>query len=109
MTGIQGWRVPKATTVLSADAARRCLRAAAEIGGTVLIIDAKNARAVKWYAGYGVVSLISRPLTPGSKMPNIYTALLAAGFCILAVGPPTGLSHVDKVHAELTLITLRSL
>lgn len=28
-----------------APAARRCLRAAAEVGGVVLLIDAKNARA----------------------------------------------------------------
>ena len=34
---------------LLAAAARRCLRAAAEVGGVVLIIDAKNDRAARWY------------------------------------------------------------
>jgi GNAT superfamily N-acetyltransferase len=34
---------------LLATAARRCLRAAAEVGGVVLIIDAKNDRAARWY------------------------------------------------------------
>ena len=48
---------------LLAMAARRCLRAAAEVGGVVLIIDAKNERAAAWYASYGAVSLADKPLT----------------------------------------------
>lgn len=44
-------------------AARRCLRAAAEVGGVVLIIDAKNETAAKWYASFGAVALIDKPLT----------------------------------------------
>ncbi len=48
---------------LLAAAARRCLRAAAEADGVLLIIDAKNARAAKWYASYGAAPLNSRPLT----------------------------------------------
>ncbi len=48
---------------LLAAAARRCLRAAAEAGGVVLIIDAKNGRAARWYASYGAVPLSQRPLT----------------------------------------------
>lgn len=44
-------------------AARRCLRAAAEAGGVLLIIDAKNERAAKWYMSYGAVRLNDRPLT----------------------------------------------
>jgi GNAT superfamily N-acetyltransferase len=43
-------------------AARRCLRAAAEVGGVVLIIDAKNDRAARWYANYGAVPLRNKPL-----------------------------------------------
>src|SRR5487761_800374 len=46
---------------LLAAAARRCLRASAEVGGVVLIIDAKNDRAAQWYAGYGAVPLRGRP------------------------------------------------
>jgi GNAT superfamily N-acetyltransferase len=34
---------------LLAAAARHCLRAAAEVGGVVLMIDAKNDRAARWY------------------------------------------------------------
>ena len=47
---------------LLAAAARRCLRAAAEVGGVVLIIDAKNDRAARWYAGYGATALSKKPL-----------------------------------------------
>jgi GNAT superfamily N-acetyltransferase len=48
---------------LLAAAARRCLLAATEVGGVILIIDAKNARAAAWYASYGAVPLNERPLT----------------------------------------------
>ena len=48
---------------LLAAAARRCLRAAVEVGGVVLIIDAKNKRAAQWYAAYGAVALSTKPLT----------------------------------------------
>lgn len=48
---------------LLAAAARRCLRAAAEVGGVVLMIDAKNERAGGWYASYGAVPLPDKPLT----------------------------------------------
>lgn len=43
--------------------ALRCLRISAEAGGVLLIIDAKNDRAVDWYASYGAEPLPSRPLT----------------------------------------------
>ncbi len=46
-----------------AAAARRCLRASVEAGGGLLIIDAKNVRAAKWYASYGAAALKNRPLT----------------------------------------------
>jgi GNAT superfamily N-acetyltransferase len=48
---------------LLAAAALRCLRLAAEGGGILLIIDAKNERAAKWYASYGAESLRAKPLT----------------------------------------------
>jgi GNAT superfamily N-acetyltransferase len=44
-------------------AARRCLRAAAVVGGVVLIIDAKNDRAARWYSSYGAVPLNNKALT----------------------------------------------
>jgi hypothetical protein len=39
-------------------AGRRCLLVAAAIGGTILIIDAKNERAAAWYASYGALPLL---------------------------------------------------
>lgn len=44
-------------------AGRRCLMAAAVVGGTVLIIDAKNVRAAAWYASYGAIPLNDAELT----------------------------------------------
>lgn len=64
---------------LLADAARRCLRASAEVGGVLLIIDAKNDRAARWYAGYGAVALSSNPLTLVMSLATFGTGLKAAG------------------------------
>ncbi len=44
-------------------AARRCIRASTEIGGTALLIDAKNERVAAWYAGYGAMPLLDAPLS----------------------------------------------
>lgn len=44
-------------------AARRCIRAASEVGGSVLVIDAKNERVANWYKGYGAIALIDSSLT----------------------------------------------
>jgi GNAT superfamily N-acetyltransferase len=44
-------------------AARRCILASAEVGGTALVIDAKNERVANWYASYGAVPLLDAPLT----------------------------------------------
>jgi hypothetical protein len=44
-------------------AGRRCLMAAAQVGGIVLFIDAKNARVARWCASYGAVPLLDAPLT----------------------------------------------
>ena len=64
---------------LLAAAARRCLRAAAEVGGVVLIIDAKNGRAARWYAGYGAVPLRNRPLTLVMSLATFAAGLKAGG------------------------------
>ncbi|GHU10602.1 hypothetical protein FACS1894185_2380 [Betaproteobacteria bacterium] len=42
-------------------AGRRCLRVASEIGGTVLLIDAKNEQVAAWYASYGAMPLLDAP------------------------------------------------
>jgi GNAT superfamily N-acetyltransferase len=41
----------------------RCIRAAAEVGGTLMFIDAKNERVATWYHSYGALSLDDRPLS----------------------------------------------
>lgn len=63
---------------LLAAAARRCLRAAAEVGGVVLIIDAKNDRAARWYASYGAVPLSDKPLTLVMSLATFAAGLKAA-------------------------------
>jgi predicted GNAT family N-acyltransferase len=44
-------------------AGRRCLRVAEEVGGTALLIDAKDERAAVWYASYGALRLLDAPLS----------------------------------------------
>jgi GNAT superfamily N-acetyltransferase len=64
---------------LLAAAARRCLRAATEAGGVVLIIDAKNDRAVRWYISYGAVPLSNKPLTLVMPLATFAAGVKAAG------------------------------
>src|SRR5205085_9138562 len=44
-------------------AGRRCLLAAAEVGGVTLLIDAKNEKVAGWYATYGAMPLLDAPLS----------------------------------------------
>jgi GNAT superfamily N-acetyltransferase len=60
-------------------AGRRCLLASAEVGGVVLVIDAKNERVAAWYASYGAVPLLDSPLSLLLPLATIETALKAAG------------------------------
>jgi GNAT superfamily N-acetyltransferase len=60
-------------------AGRRCLLAAAEIGGVVLVIDAKNERVAGWYASKGAVPLLDAPLSLLLPLKTIETALRKAG------------------------------
>ncbi len=62
-----------------AAAARRCMRAAAEVGGVVLIIDAKNERAARWYTNYGAVPLSDKPLTLVMPLTTFAADLRTAG------------------------------
>jgi predicted N-acetyltransferase YhbS len=48
---------------LLAASARRCIRAAAEVGGTALLIDAKNERVANWYERFGAIPLLDTPLS----------------------------------------------
>lgn len=60
-------------------AGRRCLLAAAEVGGVALLIDAKNARVAAWYASYGAAPLLDAPLSLVLPLRTIEAALRAAG------------------------------
>lgn len=64
---------------LLAAAGRRCLRAAADVGGVILIIDAKNERAADWYAAYGAVPLANTPRTLVMSLVTLATELKAQG------------------------------
>jgi GNAT superfamily N-acetyltransferase len=56
-------------------AGRRCLRAAVEVGGVMLLIDAKNENVAKWYRLYGAVPLEDAPLTLMLPLSTIDAAL----------------------------------
>lgn len=57
----------------------RCLRVASETGGVLLIIDAKNERAARWYEGYGSEPLEGRPLTLVLRLSDFAADLKANG------------------------------
>jgi GNAT superfamily N-acetyltransferase len=59
-------------------AGRRCLRVAEEVGGAVMLIDAKKERAASWYGSYGAVPLLDAPLTLVLPLQTISAALKAA-------------------------------
>lgn len=59
-------------------AGRRCLWAAADIGGVAMLIDAKNERAAAWYAGYGAVPLLDTPSSLLLPLATIEAALKPA-------------------------------
>lgn len=75
----QRWQGQGVGGQLLAAAARRCLRAAAEVGGVVLIIDAKNDRAARWCASYGAVPLSNKPLTLVIPLASFAADLKAVG------------------------------
>jgi GNAT superfamily N-acetyltransferase len=56
-------------------AGRRCLLASKEVGGVVLIIDAKNESVAGWYAGYGAVPMLDSPLSLLLPLATISAAL----------------------------------
>lgn len=60
-------------------AGRRCLLAAAEVGGVALLIDAKNERVAGWYAAYGALPLLDAPQSLVLPLTTIEAVLKAAG------------------------------
>jgi GNAT superfamily N-acetyltransferase len=59
-------------------AGRRCIRAAAEVGGVALLIDAKDDRAAGWYQTYGALSLLDATRSLVLPLATIEAALKAA-------------------------------
>lgn len=59
-------------------AGKRCLLAAAEVGGVALLIDAKNARVAGWYRSYGALPLLDAPLSLVLPLRTIEAALESA-------------------------------
>lgn len=57
----------------------RCLRVATEVGGVMLIIDAKSERAATWYAGYGAVRLADTPQTLVMAISTLSSLLQEVG------------------------------
>ena len=55
-------------------AGRRCLRVAAEVGGVMLLIDAKSERGAQWYAKFGAMPLLDAPLTLAMPL-SLFTAV----------------------------------
>jgi len=60
-------------------AARRCMRASQEVGGTALMIDAKDDRVAQWYVSYGAVRLSDAPLSLLLPYGLLTAALRKAG------------------------------
>jgi GNAT superfamily N-acetyltransferase len=60
-------------------AGRRCLRASEEVGGVVLVIDAKNERVAGWYASFGAVPLLDAPLSLLLPLATIGAVLKRVG------------------------------
>jgi GNAT superfamily N-acetyltransferase len=60
-------------------AGRRCVLAAQAVGGTVLVIDAKNDRAAAWYASYGAIPLVETERTLVLPLATIENLLRGEG------------------------------
>ena len=59
-------------------AGRRCLLAAAEVGGVAIVIDAKNDQVTDWYTSYGAVPLLYAPRTLLLPLETVAAAVKAA-------------------------------
>ena len=50
-------------------AARRCIQVSTQVGGSLLLIDAKDQRAADWYKSYGALEIPKRPSRLFCPMP----------------------------------------
>jgi predicted GNAT family N-acyltransferase len=60
-------------------AGRRSLLVAAQAGGVALLIDAKNENVATWYASFGAIPLLDKPLSLLLPFKTIHAALVSAG------------------------------
>ncbi len=60
-------------------AGRRCIRAATEVGGVALLIDAKIERAARWYEVYGALCLLDDPRSLVLPLATVEAALKTTG------------------------------
>lgn len=60
-------------------AAARSIRASMEVGGTALLVDAKNETAAAWYAFYGAIPVNDAPLSLVLAYDTLRATLAAAG------------------------------
>lgn len=60
-------------------AGRRCIGAAADVGGVALLIDAKNKRVADWHRSYGALNLLDAPGSLVLPLATVEAALKAAG------------------------------
>jgi GNAT superfamily N-acetyltransferase len=59
-------------------AGRRCIQAAAEVGGVALLIDAKDNQVARWYRNHGALPLLDAPLSLVLPLETIAAALEAS-------------------------------
>ncbi len=64
---------------LLAGAVERCIKVSAQVGGTALLIDAKDEAAASWYSSYGAVRLVDRSLTLVMTYVEFNKSRIAAG------------------------------
>lgn len=64
-------------------AARRCILVSAQVGGTMLLIDAKDERAADWYKSYGALEIPAAPLSLVLPYSVFLAAMQQAGKPIL--------------------------
>ncbi|NLS08008.1 GNAT family N-acetyltransferase [Rhizobium sp. P32RR-XVIII] len=56
----QGWGLGGELLIA---AARRCIQVSSQVGGSLLLIDAKDERAADWYKSYGALEIPKAPLS----------------------------------------------
>jgi len=73
------WQGRSLGGMLLANAIERCMGVSAQVGGTALLIDAKNVAAASWYERYGAMPLDDRPLSLVLPYAEFNRARVAAG------------------------------